>query len=101
MSNKEMLALYSINCLKCSHLVETATFAFVKCHYSKGNLNCPALELSIVIVGKADVYAKRVLKARLEKDIKVEAALLTTVSKESVAFQAKFQEALEANIENK
>ena len=94
MDNKELLALYSVNCLKCSHLVETATFAFVKCHHSKGNQQCPASEIAIVIVGKATVYAQRVLKARLNQDLKVEAALLTTVSKESLAFQAKFHEAL-------
>lgn len=97
--SKELLALYSTNCLKCSHLVETATFAFIKCHYSKGNKQCPASEISIVIVGKAEALAKRVLKARLNRDFAVESSLLAIVGKESVAFQAKFVEFLENKTE--
>lgn len=100
-SNKEQLALYSTNCLKCSHLVETGTFAYVKCHHSNGNNECPASELSIVFVGKAVIYAKRVLKARLNKELAAEAQLLITVSKESPAFQEKFQQSLLENANEK
>lgn len=95
---REMLALYSTNCLKCSHLVETGTTAFTKCYFKSGNTLCPASEVKLVIVGKALSIARRVSKARENRDTALEARLITEVSKGSEAFRSKFYQYLENGV---
>lgn len=87
---KDILALYSDNCLKCSSLVETAKAKFPKCHFRKGNTECPASEVRIAVVGEAKIYAQRVLNARKQSDFQKEAKLLAYVAKQSESFQLKF-----------
>lgn len=95
LEERELLALYSQNCLKCSHLVDVGTRAFNRCHYTQGNKECPAKEVALVVVGKARQYAQRVLKARTERNLPAEANLLGLVAKESEAFQEKFRLSLD------
>lgn len=95
MADKEYLALYTKNCLNCSHLVETGKIAYSKCHWTKGNNLCPAKDLAIVIVGKAKRYSDLVKKARSKRDAAKETSLMEFVSKQSAAFQSKFYDYLE------
>ncbi len=93
---KEFFALYSDNCMKCKHLSpETGKVAFVDCHHSKGNTQCPAAEVKFVVVGEALEYARRVLKARDRRHPIREAKLMQHVGAQSPAFRAKFYDALE------
>ncbi len=92
---KEMFALYSLDCMTCKHLSETGTVAYVKCHYSKGNEQCPASEVRFVVVGEALDYARRVLRARDKRFPNREAKLMKHVANQSEAFRAKFYDALE------
>ena len=92
---QEHFAIYSNNCLKCSHLVDTAVKAYNVCHYSKGNIACPASEVKIVVVGKAISLAEKVKQARSERNIGAEARILTQVALMSSAFQERFYSELE------
>ncbi len=92
---KEMFALYSADCMTCNHLSETGKVAYVKCHYSKGNEQCPAAEVRFVVVGEALDYARRVLVARDKRFPKREARLMAYVGTQSEAFRSKFYDALE------
>lgn len=94
---REVLGLYSNDCLKCSHLVEGGKKAFAKCHHSKGNTYCPAQEVKIVIVGQAKKLATRVIKARDKRDLTAEARLLNSVASKSKEFQSKFYDILESS----
>lgn len=93
---RESLAVYSNKCLKCSHLVDGAKKAFVQCHFTKGNAECPAAEVRIVAVGQAVRYAKAVLKARTKRDLEKEAGLLNKVSLRSKEFQSRFYDVLKS-----
>jgi hypothetical protein len=56
--------LFGSGCLDCIHLVEDADTDFRKCHFSKGNTNCPAAIMRIQFVGarvKWEAKAKKVL----------------------------------------
>jgi len=87
---KEFFALYSADCLQCKHLSETGTTAYVDCHHTKGNTQCPASEVRFVIVGEALDYARRVLAARDKRHAKTEARLMRHVGEQSVAFKDRF-----------
>jgi len=93
---KEAFAIYSMNCLRCSHLVDGAKKAYVPCHFSKGNMECPALEVKVVPVGQAMRYAKSVLKARDKRDLEKEAHLLKRVASKSKEFQSRFSDILQS-----
>lgn len=93
--HKEFFALYSPNCMTCSHLSETGTIAHVKCHHTKGNKQCPAAEVRFVVVGEALKYARRVLAARDKRDAAREARVMRYVSTQSEAFRSKFYDYLE------
>lgn len=92
---KEALAVYTPKCLRCSHLVDGAKKAFVKCHFSKGNSECPAQEVRIVPVGQALRFARAVMKARNSRDVEKEAELLKVVSAKSKEFQSRFYDFLQ------
>jgi hypothetical protein len=92
---KEHLALYSSSCKVCGHLDPQEPKKFSSCHYSKGNVHCPAAEIQIVVVGKAYRYAQQVLAARNLRDASAEARILAIVAKQSAAFQERFYAALE------
>jgi len=93
--SQEYLAIYSNNCLKCSHFVDTATKKYTSCHYSKGNKSCPAVEVKVVVVGKAMSWASLVRQARAERNAQVEANIMSQVAKMSEAFRERFYSELE------
>ena len=90
----DYLALYSTNCLKCKFLIEGATKKF-KCHFKKGNDQCPARDLRITITGKTNQYLERLRQARSEKDAKKEAAIWVEISGETRAFQVRMYDLME------
>lgn len=92
---RERFALYSRNCKSCKHLDSAETNLYTKCHFSKGNDQCPAAEVEIVVVGAAYRMARQVLAARDKRDAKEEARILAAVAKESEAFQERFYSAIE------
>lgn len=95
---KEYFALYSQNCMSCKHLSpETGKVAFVDCHHTKGNTQCPASEVKFAVTGEALDYARRVLAARDKRQPKREASLMRYVGTQSKAFRSKFYEFLENN----
>jgi hypothetical protein len=91
----EYLALYSANCTSCKHLTETGTREFQDCHFTKGNKQCPAAEVRLVVVGEALDYARKVLRARDKRQPKREAKLMKHVGAQSAAFQSRFYEYLD------
>lgn len=101
MSDPVYFALYKNDCLRCSHLIKSKEAglklrAFASCHHTKGNAHCPALEVAVVIVGKAYYYAERVARARQERDAEKEVALMKIVSTQNEAFKSKFYSHLES-----
>jgi len=88
----EFLALYSAKCKRCGHLDPEEEKKFNKCHFKKGNLECPAKEVQIVVVGEAKRFAAEVRKARAARNIDREIKVLDEVAKRSPAFQQKFRE---------
>ena len=93
----DYLALYSSNCLKCSYLIEGASKKF-KCHYSKGNEQCPASELRITITGKSEQFIKRLRKARSTRNATAEAEIWAEISKESRAFQVRLYDLMNGKL---
>lgn len=92
---KDLLAIYSENCLKCGHFVQGVSRKFKDCHESKGNKQCPASEVEVVVVGKAAVYASKLLKAQDRRDAVGTAKIFAYVAKQPAGFQAKFYDAIE------
>lgn len=88
----EYLALYSRNCKRCGALDPEEDRVFEKCHFSKGNKQCPAAEIQFAVVGEAQRFANALLKARRQGDLDRESAILTEVAKRTPAFQHKFKE---------
>lgn len=86
------LALYSRNCKTCKHLDPEEEKVFEKCHFSKGNTECPAQEIRFAIVGEAKRFATALQKAKKQKDLAKEVKILEAVAKRSAAFQHKFRE---------
>lgn len=86
------LALYSIKCKTCKSLDPEETKLNEKCHFSKGNTDCPAQEVQLVVVGEAKRFASAVKKARANGKIEEEVRILEAVAKKSAAFQFKFRE---------
>lgn len=93
--DKEYLALYSENCMTCSHLSEAGTVEHTECYYKNGNKQCPASEVRLVVVGEALTCARRVLRARDQRKPKLEAKVMKYVGTKSPAFQSKFYDHLE------
>jgi len=91
----EYLALYNNNCMTCKHLSETGVRDFQDCHFSRGNKQCPASEVLLVVVGEALTYARRVLRARDKRQPTREANLMKYVATQSAAFQSRFYEYLD------
>lgn len=91
----EYIALYSANCTSCQHFSETGKRDFQDCHFSKGNKECPASEVKLVVVGEALEYARKVLRARDKRQPKRESKLMEYVGQQSKAFQSRFYEYLD------
>ena len=94
----EYFAIYSEKCLRCSHLVEGAKKTFNKCHFRKGNDQCPAVAVKILSVGKIKRYANLIRKARVNKDPSMEQKVWTALTQESPAFLTRFYEYLNDNL---
>ncbi|MGF3990450.1 hypothetical protein ACQX7T_14440 [Staphylococcus aureus] len=92
----EFLQLYSRQCKTCKHLDPEETKAYTKCHFSKGNEDCPAREIRFTIVGKAFRLARQVRAARDARDTATAASLLAEVLKLNEAQQERFYFALES-----
>jgi len=92
----EYLALYSTNCKRCHYLDPQEPKKFTRCHFSKGNTDCPATEIRIVIAGKATRMAHKVVEARKNRDSVAEAAIFAALVSESAAFQSRFYDDLES-----
>lgn len=92
---KEYLGLFSEKCITCKHLVEHAKVDNRECHFTQGNVQCPAVEVKIVFVGEALMYARKVLAARDKRHAKTEARLMEYIGAQSQAFRTKFYEYLE------
>lgn len=92
MNSKENLAVYSLDCLNCKHLVEGAAENYTECHYTKGNDQCPASEIRIVAVGKIISYTRQLRDATDKQDTRRIARIWAKLSKESPAFQSRFHE---------
>lgn len=88
----DYLALYSKNCKRCSYLDPDEPQKFEKCHFSKGNAECPAVDVQFAVVGEAKRFARAVKKAKSNGDLNKEAEILEAVAKRSPAFQHKFKE---------
>lgn len=88
----DYLALYSRNCKRCKHLDPDEDTAYDDCHFSKGNTQCPASEVRLVVVGAAERAATMLRQARKVGDLAQEAKILKAVAKKSHAFQHKFKE---------
>lgn len=86
------LSLFSKNCKVCKSLDPDEVRLFPTCHYDKGNKECPAQEIQLVVVGQAQRWATLVLKARVANNINTEVKILLAVAKRSKAFQQKFRE---------
>lgn len=87
---REHFAIYSALCKKCGHLDPDEPKKYSNCHFSKGNKFCPAAEVQIVVVGKAQKYAQQVRAARAKRDARAEAKILALVGAKSTAFIERF-----------
>lgn len=96
MDNKDYLEVYSPLCKKCGHLDPDEPKKYAKCHFSKGNEDCPAGEVQIIVVGRARKYAKQVMAARNSRNPVAEANVLQLVNKQSPAFIERFYYYLES-----
>lgn len=98
---KEHLGLYSTLCKKCGHLDPDEPKKYSKCHYSKGNRYCPAEEVQIVVVGRAQKYAQQVIAARAARNAEAEHKILGQVMAKSAAFKERFYFFLEQGVGTK
>lgn len=92
--SRECVVLYSEKCFRCSHLVDGAPKTYNKCHFSSGNVNCPASAVRIITSGKILKYVARMEKAQAEKDAPVVAAIWAEISAESPEVQRRLFDVL-------
>jgi hypothetical protein len=88
----DYLALYKRQCKFCSYLDPEETKKYDRCHFSRGNEQCPAKEVQLAVVGEAVRCAAAVKAARAEGDLEKESRLLEKVAKATPAFKHKFKE---------
>ena len=93
--SKETLTLYCVNCKVCKHLDPDESVAF-DCTADRGNSECPASEVQILVTGNARKLAQRAYRARTQKKIATESKILAEVAKAPRAFQLRFYECLES-----
>jgi hypothetical protein len=63
-----IVEVYHEKCLRCNHLVAFAEKTFWKCHYTRGNANCPAQSLKITIQMDLGPTVRKFLRHEQEKD---------------------------------
>lgn len=77
------LYVHSKKCLNCIHLAPTiGKKVYSDCHFSKGNENCPAAEVKIVVMLPYEVIANRMLKAHLAGDAATLASLSARLNRQ-------------------
>lgn len=52
--------LFGSGCLDCTHLVADAEVTYKKCHFSQGNMHCPAAYFKIEYIGDRVIWEKKV-----------------------------------------
>lgn len=60
--------IFQEKCLNCSHLVAFADKAYSKCHFSKGNAQCPAQSLRITVRVPVEDIGRQFKSAKLSND---------------------------------
>lgn len=81
--NRECVVLYAEKCFRCSHLVDGAPKTFNRCHFSAGNVDCPAVAVRIITSGKIRQYVKRMEAAQEAKDAPTIAAIWAEIAAET------------------
>jgi hypothetical protein len=56
------IELFGTGCLECKHLVDDADVDYKVCHFSKGNMACPAAYIRIKFIGDRVKWEHRVKK---------------------------------------
>lgn len=90
----DCLVLFSTKCLRCRHLVDGADKKFTKCHFSKGNVDCPAREVRIITDGKTRQYQRRLSEAREAKNAKAVAEIWVQINDEPPEVRQRLFEVL-------
>lgn len=60
--------IFQEKCLTCSHLVAFAQKSYSKCHFSKGNTQCPAQSLRISVRVPVEQIGRQFKSAKLSND---------------------------------
>lgn len=90
----DYLLLHSEQCLSCETLLGKNPKRLKRCHYSKGNIECPAIDITFVII---DIYTKTahaLHKARILGNIDDELAILNKLKTKNKGFRQKVSEQL-------
>lgn len=90
----DCLVLFAPKCLVCSHLVDGAEKKYTKCHFAKGNVDCPAQSVRIITDGKTRQYQRRLSEAQQANDAKAVAAIWAEINNESPAVRQRLFEVL-------
>lgn len=67
-SIKLVIEAHAAGCLDCTHLVPSGSTEYSKCHFSAGNVNCPAQSVKIVFVGRRNLFTAKLAAARAAQD---------------------------------
>lgn len=57
-----VVSLYADGCFDCKHLVEGGEVDYTKCHFTRGNVHCPAQNVRIQFVGARVRWDKKLQK---------------------------------------
>lgn len=78
----EYFALYKPECLNCKSLVGSlGALTKQSCHYSKGNKECPASEVRIIVTGRLERMARALKQAQISNDVPRQLRVLNAVKK--------------------
>lgn len=69
-SERDVVLLYKPKCLECKHLFpEGGKKVYSGCHFSKGNDDCPAKELKLVVMIPAERVSDMMFEATMSNDV--------------------------------
>lgn len=92
----EYFALYKPECLNCKSLVGSlGKLVKQNCHYSKGNKECPASEVRIIVTGRLERMARALKQAQLANDVARQLRILNAVKKLDVPSKRTFDRIME------
>ena len=92
---KNIMFIYSRNCLQCSSLVSYAKKAYEDCHYSNGNELCPASEMNIMIGTNFEKAAAVIRNAFKQRDAVKIARLMKKLSEYDPVVQDRVMSEIE------